>query len=555
VTGGGGSAAAKPARASSPRARARASSASPTRSSDVQPPPVVAPPQLRVDAALVGEHRRVGAGGVGEQRLRRAVLDDLPVGHHDDARQLAGLLEVVRHAEEGRLGPPRPDPPQQRRAALAVEAAQRLVEDDEADLRPQQRATEADPLALAARQQRPALAELGLEPVGQVRHQLEQVGVAERRPDAPERPVRPVLRAVQQVVDQRLVPQHHGGVDPRRLAPQRREAGADERLAVDAQLAARGPVPAEQQPDQRRLARARGTYDRQVLARLHAERDVGEHRGARRDDADALHGDRYAGRAISAPGPADRRAGRRILVRRADRLEQTQRPAAVGGVLEDELADALTELRQQQRPVDEQQHRPDLAGHQRVPQRDRDDDREADDGLERLNGDRGADEVEACAHPLDEQLLMLAGDRAAGPVRADRDQAEQRVEVNAPERAAVGAEAEVALGQRRERGERRGQQEQRRAGGPHRAAGVEPGDADDRQQQRADRAHELGAEFGQAAQAVHRVQPLGHVGGQARLEVAGPEARHLRQERDAQPGLEPAADPEQLAGQHRLEQQ
>ena len=49
---------------------------------------------------------------------------------------------------------------------------------------------------------------------------------------------------------------------------------------------------------------------------------------------------------------------------------------------------------------------------------------------------------------------MLARERLLGAVRAHRHEAEQRVEVEARQRAGVVAHAQVALGERRLRGER-----------------------------------------------------------------------------------------------------
>ena len=72
-------------------------------------------------------------------------------------------------------------PAKQRGSSGALESAERLVEDDETRIGPAEATPEAHALALAARHQRPALAERRLQAVGQLLDYAAKVGSSDAR--------------------------------------------------------------------------------------------------------------------------------------------------------------------------------------------------------------------------------------------------------------------------------------------------------------------------------------------------------------------------------------
>src|SRR5262245_19834052 len=78
---------------------------------------------------------------------RRTVFDDAATVHDQHAIERQRVLDVVRDVHERRIRPAAPRHRQQALAADALEAAERLVEDDEPRVRTAQAAAEADALS------------------------------------------------------------------------------------------------------------------------------------------------------------------------------------------------------------------------------------------------------------------------------------------------------------------------------------------------------------------------------------------------------------------------
>ena len=210
--------------------------------------------------ALVGEQL-----GVGPDRGDRAVPQQgRPVGERHRRRPVDHdeRGHAVEHAAQRRLD---------QLLGVDVERRQRVVEHD--DLRPRQdRPGQRDALPLPARQRHALLADPGVEPPGQVVHELRlrdeqrvvdlligRVGVAERDVLAhARREERRLFEADRDLAAQR---------------PQRRVADVD---AVDRHPAVRDVVEARHEHRQRRLARAREPDERDRLTRLDLEVDVAE---------------------------------------------------------------------------------------------------------------------------------------------------------------------------------------------------------------------------------------------------------------------------------------
>jgi len=169
----------------------------------------------------------------------------------------------VGDAQQRVLPPPGAGAGQQGLALGVVQAAEGLVQQHQAGVGGQHGARQAHALALAAGQPAAAFAQRRLQALRQARQHAAQAGGGDGLRQAV---VVGRRGGVGQVVQQRAVPQLHGGVDPGGDGAQRGQAGGDQRLAVDQQPAVGQPVPAQQHTQQRRLARARAADDGHVLA-------------------------------------------------------------------------------------------------------------------------------------------------------------------------------------------------------------------------------------------------------------------------------------------------
>src|SRR5262245_13945331 len=167
-------------------------------------PPGIRGPLSAPHFLLGCEEGAVAGVGSLEQPGRIVVLDDATTFDHEDAVEVGGLGDIVRDAEKRRLGPEAARPLQELAPLAPIETAERLIQDDEPRRGSHERAREANALALAARHQRPALAQLRLKSIRQTLEHLAQVGgldhVDERRSSWSR-------SAEQHVLEQRSVPQ------------------------------------------------------------------------------------------------------------------------------------------------------------------------------------------------------------------------------------------------------------------------------------------------------------------------------------------------------------
>jgi len=92
-----------------------------------------------------------------------AVLDDLSAFHHQYAIEGARLADVVSDAEQSDLPPQAPHALQQLAALLAIQPAEGLIQNGKSRIGAKQRATQPNPLALAARDQSAAFAQARLK--------------------------------------------------------------------------------------------------------------------------------------------------------------------------------------------------------------------------------------------------------------------------------------------------------------------------------------------------------------------------------------------------------
>ena len=187
----------------------------------------------------------------------------------------------------------------------------------------------------------------------------------------------------------------------------------------------------------------------------------------------------------------------------------------------------MPEAQDLERPVDEQQDAAvEPAAGEVIDEQD-DHHRDHGDLHRRVGHHLGAAQVEVGARPLDEQALVLPPHRRLRAVGADREEPEERVEVEARQGAGVVAHPQVPLLEPRQQHERHADRQRRGDGDDRQAPRIEPDDAGQGEEQLAGGAHEPLAEVGHQAEAVDAVAALGHVGGQAALEVAVAEAREL----------------------------
>src|SRR5262249_6651171 len=155
-----------------------------------------------------------------------------------------------------------------------IQAAEGLIENDQACLRPAQSPSQPHALPLAARDQSAAFSEGSLQAVRQALERVVQVGRLQSRSDCWVF----ARHTVEKVVKQRTVPELHRRINPCSLVTQAIEACGVERLVVDQDAALGGTMPAQEEPDQSRFAGAGSADNGHMLARFEVEVDIFEDR-------------------------------------------------------------------------------------------------------------------------------------------------------------------------------------------------------------------------------------------------------------------------------------
>ena len=246
--------------------------------------------------------------------IRRTVLfDSALVHHHDPVGELERFFLIVRDENAGQMdfGVQPAQPPPQLLPDLRIERAERFVEQQHPGL-DGQRARQRDSLPLPARQLRrvPAAEVIELHERQQIVHFAADLALGKTdhaRTDA--HAERHVLEN-RHVPEQRIMLEDESDAAIPRIAPCRVVSVEQHRSRV-------GPLEAGNDAQERRLAGARRSQQRQQLALLHGEADVvqrGELPELLREAADFdAHGNSAAGAASSSPAPAPSRYSTMVL--------------------------------------------------------------------------------------------------------------------------------------------------------------------------------------------------------------------------------------------------
>jgi len=94
---------------------------------------------------------------------------------HQHALKALGLAQVVCDAKQSGITPEFSRPPQKFSSLLAIQPAERFVQNHQTYTRPENRAPQPYALPLASRNQSAAFAQLGLEPIGQLLEDMAEV--------------------------------------------------------------------------------------------------------------------------------------------------------------------------------------------------------------------------------------------------------------------------------------------------------------------------------------------------------------------------------------------
>jgi hypothetical protein len=242
-----------------------------------------------------------------------------------------------------------------------------------------------------------------------------------------------------------------------------------------------------------------------------------------------------------------------VLLDGAERLEQAQGDVAVDRILAQEQRHLVTERRDPERPVDEQEHAGAVPGVHEVALYQPGHQRDADQRVHRLEQRRGSLQGAAGARPVDQHALVLEAHGRLGAVGAHRDQAQQRVEVEARQRASLHPHPQLTL-QQHGLGDD-GHQHHGHAGehDQERVIRAEPDQARrGHRDLQADTDH-LSAQAQEQVEHVQAVTALGHVRDRTAVEVAVVEQWDLAQKRHAQPGVQVPAQAQQARGHGEIE--
>ena len=207
--------------------------------------------------------------GVAGRTARR----EPPGAELEHAVRGAGQPRRVRDQDRRATAHQRLQPVEHRGFAGGVEAAGRLVEDEDRRVA-QQRAGDADALALAARQREPLRAEVGVVAQRQRADELVRRRRARGRHDVRARGV----GGVGDVVVHRAAEQHRVLEHDRDLLAQPRERAVARVAPVDQHAPGGRVEEARDQRAERRLPGSRRAHQREPLARPDAQRDAAQHR-------------------------------------------------------------------------------------------------------------------------------------------------------------------------------------------------------------------------------------------------------------------------------------
>ena len=122
--------------------------------------PVVIGPESLPHFFLGEQQFAVGRVGLSDEVFRTAVFDDASGVYDQHARERQGFSDIMSNAEQGCITPVFANATHKISALLAIEAAERLVQNGKPDATFMHRASEPNALSFAARDQPAALSKV-----------------------------------------------------------------------------------------------------------------------------------------------------------------------------------------------------------------------------------------------------------------------------------------------------------------------------------------------------------------------------------------------------------
>jgi hypothetical protein len=268
----------------------------------VQSPPTQPRPHCLLQSALGVEQGAIAGRGICGEAGGRADFRDSAIFYEEDALKVESLADIVSDAEQGNAVPQSPNAVEEFTTLVAIEAAKGFVENDQSCAGPEQSTRQSNTLTFSAGDQCAAFSEVSLETVGETLENTAQFGSVEdlhhRRRLFSRRNAGFISgRPVANVLQKRPVPKLHCRINPPGVAPQIFET-LRYRAAIDEHLALGWPPPAEEKPDETRLASARRADDGDMGTSWNASINVMEDGVSGGADADVLEMDGDWGPAI-----------------------------------------------------------------------------------------------------------------------------------------------------------------------------------------------------------------------------------------------------------------
>ncbi len=206
----------------------------------------------------------------------RTAFDDAAVVEHDDLIRMHDGRETMRDHDDRALMRETRERTLDRRLGFVVDGARGFVEQQHRRVL-EQGTCDRQALALTTRQLHAALADARVVALRQPQDELVRFG---RDGGCDDVGFARAGAAVGDVLAHRAIEQEHVLRDPADLAAQPVQRITGEVAAVETDLSLRGLVEAQQQLDQRRLATAGRTDQRERLSRAYLEIDAAQHLGA-----------------------------------------------------------------------------------------------------------------------------------------------------------------------------------------------------------------------------------------------------------------------------------
>ena len=188
------------------------------------------------------------------------------------------------YAEQGRIAPVFASAAHEISALLAIEAAEGFVQNHEADATPVQGASEPNALSFAARDQPAVLSQVRLQTSRQLFQKLMQL----RRFEQFRIRYGSRIRAEEEILEERSVPELHRGIDPGSLPTKFVQDLCVQWSPVYKDSAACRAVPTQQQAEQTGFTRAGWAHDCHMTTWRQFEIDLFQHHVTGDANADVL---------------------------------------------------------------------------------------------------------------------------------------------------------------------------------------------------------------------------------------------------------------------------